>query len=142
MKEHIKKIKSLIFLSIYTEHNMLSQPTQNIPRIFTECSLNVVMFWTYREHLENILKGNIFNKNFNGKVAFVLKMYDLMITNADLLANSSNVFRIFKEHFMNFCLERIPSLSSECCKVIFHKFKKCKKFCGLSCKTLLRLFFI
>ena len=120
---------------------MLSQPTQNIPRILTECSLNVVMFGTYKEHLEIILKGNIFNKNLNGKVAFVLKMYDLMITNADLLANSSNVSRIFKEHFMNFCLERIcleriPSLFSECCKVIFHKFKKCKKFCGLSCKIV------
>ena len=35
------------------------QPARNIPGIFAECSLNVEMFETYREHLGNILKEKI-----------------------------------------------------------------------------------
>ena len=60
-----------------------SQPGRNIPGKFAECSLNVAMFRTSREHLENILTENIFQQIVDGKVAFVLKIYDLMKTNVD-----------------------------------------------------------
>ena len=39
---------------------VMSQPGRNIPGKFAECSLNVAMFRTSREHLENILTENIF----------------------------------------------------------------------------------
>ena len=81
------------------------------------------MFRTSREHLGNILKENIFKKIFDGKVVFVLKMYDLTITNVDLLVNSSNhranVSRICEEHSTNFCFKSIPRISPEYCKVKF-----------------------
>ena len=64
------------------------------------------MFRTAREHLGNILKENIFKKVFDGKVVFVLKMYDLTITNVDLLANSSNHRAMFPEYAKN-----IPPIS-------------------------------
>ena len=48
------------------------------------------MFEISREHIGNILKGKIFFKVFDGKLVFVLKVYDLIITNVDLLANSGN----------------------------------------------------
>ena len=63
---------------------MFFQPARNIPGIFTECSLHVAMFWTSRENLDNILKENIFKKILVKKVAFVLKVYDLTITNVNL----------------------------------------------------------
>ena len=64
------------------------------------------MFRTAKEHLGNILKENIFKKIYNGKVVFVLKMYDLTITNVDLLVNSSNHRAIFPEYAKN-----IPPIS-------------------------------
>ena len=59
------------------------------------------MFGTSSEHLGNILKEKIFLKVLDGKVVFVLEVYDLIITNADLLANSSNHEVMFPEHSRN-----------------------------------------
>ena len=64
------------------------------------------MFRTSREHLGNILKEKIFLKVLRGKVVFVLKVYDLIIANADLLANSSNHEVMFPEYSKN-----IPQMS-------------------------------
>ena len=64
------------------------------------------MFGTSGEHLGNILKGKIFLKVLDGKVVFVLKVYDLIITNVDLLANSSNHEVMFPEYSRN-----IPRMS-------------------------------
>ena len=70
------------------------------------CSLSVTMFGTSKEHLGNILKKNIFLKVLDGKVVFVLKVYDLIIINVDLLANSSNHEVMFPEYSRN-----IPQMS-------------------------------
>ena len=70
------------------------------------CSLSVAMFGTSREHLRNILKEKIFLKVLDGKVVFVLKLYDLMITYVDLLANSSNHEVMFSEYSRN--IPRMP----------------------------------
>ena len=64
------------------------------------------MFWRSREHLGNILKEKIFLKVVDGKVVFVLKVYDLIITNVDLLVNSSNHEVMFPEYSRN-----IPQMS-------------------------------
>ena len=48
------------------------------------------MFLASREHLGNMLKKIFFQKILDEKVVFVLKVYDLRITNVDLLANSGN----------------------------------------------------
>ena len=56
------------------------------------------MFRASREHLKNILNENIFKKPLDGKVAFVLKVYDLTITNVDVLANSGNQKAMFPEY--------------------------------------------
>ena len=74
------------------------QPERNIPGIFAECSLSVSMFRTSREHLGNILKEKTI---FDGKVVFMLKVFDLTITNVDLLANSSNHKAMFPEYSKN-----------------------------------------
>ena len=65
------------------------------------CSLSLAMFRTSREHLGNILKEKIFLKVLDGKVVFVLIVYDLLITNVDLLANSSNHEVMFPEYLRN-----------------------------------------
>ena len=70
------------------------------------CSLSVAVFGTSRKHLRNILKEKIFSKVLGGKVFFVLKVYDLIITNVDLLANSSNHEVMFPEYLRN-----IPQMS-------------------------------
>ena len=77
-----------------------------IKKIFAESSLSVAMFGTSREHLGNILKGNIFWKVVYRKVVFVLKVYDLIITNVYLLANSNNWEINFREYSRN-----IPRMS-------------------------------
>ena len=59
-----------------------------------------------RKHLQNILKENIFLKVLDGKFVFVLKVYDLIITNVDLHANSSNHEVMFPEYSRN-----IPQMS-------------------------------
>ena len=69
-------------------------------------SLNVAMFWTSREHLRNIFKENIFKQIFDGKVVFVLKMYDWTKKNVDILANFSNHKAMFPEYLKN-----IPRIS-------------------------------
>ena len=48
----------------------------------------------------------IFLNVLDGKVVFVLKVYDLIITNVDLLANSSNHEVMFPEYSRN-----IPQMS-------------------------------
>ena len=55
-----------------------TQPARKIPQIFAQCSLSVAMFGTSREHLGNKLKKNIFWTVLDGKVVFVLKVYDLI----------------------------------------------------------------
>ena len=84
----------------------VTQPARNIPGIFAECSLSVAMFGTSRELLGNILKERIFLKVLHGKVVFVLKVHDLIITNVDLLANSSNHEVMLPEYSRN-----IPRMS-------------------------------
>ena len=88
-----------------------TQPARNSPGIFIECSLNIAMFGvamfvTSREHLGIISKGNIFEKVFDGKVVFALKVYDLIITNVDLSVNSNNHEIIFPKYLAN-----IPQMS-------------------------------
>ena len=85
---------------------LTTQPAPSIPEIFAVCFLSVVMFRTSREHLGNILKQNLFLKVLDGKVVFVLKVYDLIITNVDLLANSRNHEVMFPEYSRN-----IPRMS-------------------------------
>ena len=84
----------------------ISQPAHNVPGIFAECSLSVAMFRASKEHLRNILKKNIFKKILNGKIAFVLKVYDLTMSNVDILVNSSNHKAMFPEYSKN-----IPRIS-------------------------------
>ena len=64
------------------------------------------MLGTSREHLGNILKEKIFLKVLDGKVVFMLEVYDLVITNVDLLANSINHEVMFPEYSRN-----IPRMS-------------------------------
>ena len=71
-----------------------TQSARNIPGIFAECSLSVVIFETSRKHLIN-------EKLLDGKVLFKLKVYDLIITYVDLLANSSNHEVMFPEYLRN-----------------------------------------
>ena len=85
---------------------VISHPARNRLGIFAECSLSVTMFGTPRELLANILKENVFFKVLDGKVVFVLKEYDWIITNVDVLVNSSNHEVIFPEYWRN-----IPQLS-------------------------------
>ena len=83
-----------------------SQLAHNIPGIFVEYSFSVAKFQISREHLKNILKENTFKKINDEKVVFVLKVYDLTITNDDLLVNSSNHKAMFPEYSKN-----IPRIS-------------------------------
>ena len=77
------------------------QLARNIPGIFAECSLSVAMFGTSLEHLGNMLKEKIFLKVLDGKFVFVIKVYDLILANVDLLANSSNNKVMFPEYLRN-----------------------------------------
>ena len=88
-------------LIICFSKNIPAGTQYNIPGIFAECSLSVLMFGVSREHLGNILKENIFKKVFDGKVVFVLKAYDLIIANVNLLANSNNHKVMFPEYSRN-----------------------------------------
>ena len=102
------KGKSLGLLNFHYSSfvKLFSQPAHNIPGKLNECSLSAVMFRASREHLGNILKENIFKKSSMEKLLFVLKVYDLTITNVDLLANSSNYKVMFPEYSKN-----IPRIS-------------------------------
>ena len=57
---------------------------------------------TFRENF----KGKDFLKNSRRKSCFVLKLYDLIITNVDLLANSINHKAMFPKYLRN-----IPRMS-------------------------------
>ena len=64
------------------------------------------MLGTSREHLGNILKEKIILKFLDGKVVFVLNVYDLIIKYVDLLANFSSHEVLFPEYLRN-----IPCIS-------------------------------
>ena len=51
------------------------------------------IFWEY-----SLSDPSTFLKVFDGKVVFVLKVYDFIITNVDYLANSSNHEVMFPEY--------------------------------------------
>ena len=53
------------------------------PGFSTDLNSALQMFGISKEHLGNILKEKIFKKVFDGKVVFVLKVCDLIITNID-----------------------------------------------------------
>ena len=105
-----------------------AEAARNILGIFAVCSLSVAMFRSFGEHLVNISKENIFLKVLNGKVTFVLKVYDLIITNVDLLTNSSNhkviiidkfaIIHNIRGAFYECCFKNFPRISSEYCKVL------------------------
>ena len=78
-----------------------TQPPRNIPGIFGVCFLNLAILETFWEHLGNILKEKKFFKVLDGKVVFVLKVYDLIITNVDLLANFSSHDVMIPEYSRN-----------------------------------------
>ena len=59
------------------------------------------IFWEY-----SLSDPSTFLKVFDGKVVFVLKVYDFIITNVDYLANSSNHEVMFPEYSRN-----IPRIS-------------------------------
>ena len=110
--------------------------------IFAECSLSVAMFRASGEHLGNILEENTFKKILNGKVVFVLKVYDLMMTNNDLLVNSSNHKAMFPEYLKNIPRISVSKIFQGYFRNIaklwkyFYEVKKFKKlFCELSCEN-------
>ena len=82
-----------------------TQPARNIPGIFSvfpRC-FNIRDFQgTFGKHF----KGKDFFKSFRWKIVLVLKVYDLIITNIDLLANSSDHEVTFPEYSRN-----IPRMS-------------------------------
>ena len=78
-----------------------SPVSKQYSRKFAECSLSIAILETSREHLENSLREKIFLKVLSGKVVFVLNVYDLIITNVELLANFSNHEVIFPEYLRN-----------------------------------------
>ena len=140
-----------------------TQPARNILGIFAECFLSVAIFGTFREHLGNILIEKIFLKVLNGNVVFVLKVYDFIIINVDLLANFSNQKVMFPEYFRNIPRIFVSKIFQGHPRNIirlwkcFCEVKKFKKlFCALSCEifnicsliswmffwTLLKSFFI
>ena len=97
-----------------------------------------------RGHLGNILKENIFKKILNGKVVFVLKVYNLMITDVDLLANSSNHKAMFPEYWKNILRISISEIFQEYPQTIarlwkyFYEVKKFKNcFVGYPVKILM-----
>ena len=78
------------------------QYSGNICWVFPQCCNIRDIQGTFREHF----KGKYFLEVLSGKVVFVLKVYDLKITNVDLLANSSNHEVMFPEYSRN-----IPQIS-------------------------------
>ena len=64
-------------------------------------------------------KKNIFKNILDGKVVFMLKVYDFTKTNVDLFADSSNHEAMFPEYSTklstNFYFKNIPRISWEYC---------------------------
>ena len=81
-----------------------AQPAHNIPEIFPQHYHVRDIQGTF--NLGNILKENTFLKVLDEKVAFMLKVFHLIITSVDLSANSSNHEVMFPEYSKN-----IPRLS-------------------------------
>ena len=114
---------------------------------------------TFREHF----KGKDFLKSSQWKSFFVLKVYDFIIANVDLLADSSNRKILFPEYSRNIPWISVSKIFQGYPRNIIRLWKcysgvkKLKKlFCGLSCEifnigsliswmffwTLLKPFFI
>ena len=113
------------------------QPARNISGIFAERSLSVTMFRAYRKHLGNMSKKNIFKNILDGKVVFMLKVYDFTKTNVDLFADSSNHEAMFPEYSTNF--PRISVLKifqgyPGNIVILWKCFYKAKNVCGLPCE--------
>ena len=118
---------------LYYNRIDITQPARNIPGTFAEFSLSVAKFRAFSEHLGIILEENIFKNIFDGKV------YDLTITNVDVLANSSNHKSVFPELSKNIPQIFVSKIFHGCPWNIvklwkyFYEVKKFKKlFCGLS----------
>ena len=131
------KEKSIVLNWCCTE--AFFQPALNILGIFAECSHSAAMFRASRKHLGNILKENIFKKILNGKVNFMLKVYDLLICWQIPVITKQCFQNIFEEHSTNLCFQNIPKISPEYCKVteIFlwsHEIKIL--FCEWSCENV------
>ena len=101
--------------------------------------------WDIQRTISKHYKGKyIWWKFLDGKVAFVLKVCDLILTNVDLYANSSNQEVIFPKYLRNIprmSVSRInvPRILPEYCKVMktFLEVKNFKKlFCGISCENV------
>ena len=78
------------------QYKLATSKYTNVKR--PQCPLSVAMFGASREHFGNILKEKIFWKVLDEKVAFVLKVYNLIITNADFMANSSDDEVMFQKY--------------------------------------------
>ena len=98
-----------------------TQLARNIPGIFTECSLSVVMFRASREYLENILNENIW-KSSRWKSCFCVKSIwfddNKCWSFGKFQSLEDSVSRIFEEHSRNFCFKNIPRISPEYCKIM------------------------
>ena len=119
----------------------MSQLVRNIPEVFAECFLSVAMFRASREHLGNMLKEIFLKKILDEKVVFMLKVYDLTITNVDLLGSSSNHKTIFSEYSKNISQIFVSKIFqgyhwniARLWKYIYGVKKFKILFCRLSCK--------
>ena len=92
---------------------------------------------TFREHV----KENFFSKDSRWKSCFVLKVYDLRITNVDLLANSGNhkamlpvYLKTILQIYVSKIFQRYPRNIVRLWKCSYEVKKFKKLFCGLSCE--------
>ena len=69
--------------------------------VLQEYSLSAPSALQCSGHSGNILKKKNFEKVLDGKVVFVLKVYDLIISNIDILANPSNHEVLYPEYSTN-----------------------------------------
>ena len=119
----------------------MSQLACNIPEVFAERFLSVAMFRASREHLGSMLKEIFFKKILDEKVVFMLKVYDLTITNVDLLGSSGNQKTIFPEYSKNIPQIFVSKIFqgyhwniARLWKCIYGVKKFKMLFCRLSCK--------
>ena len=93
-----------------------------------------------QETFREMLKENVLKRILYEKVVFVLKAYDLTITNVDPLGNYSNHKAMFPEYSKNIPRTSVSKIFQGYPQKIvklrkrFHEVKKFKKlFFGLSC---------
>ena len=94
----VQNFNYLFFKKHPSRHAISREYSLNNPSSL-QCSL---IHGTFREHF----KGKGFLKVLHERVVFVLEVYDLVITNVDLFANSSNHKVMFPEYSRN-----IPRMS-------------------------------